>query len=190
MGIKFYIPKFDDEFKTFRREMNTFDAILNRRSIRQYKTTPVPDEYFEKLIKAAMYAPSAMNLQPWDFLIFNTPETIELCIQSVPHGENILKQSPSAILVCGDNNIEKNTDYIIQNCSAAVENILLQAYEMGLGTCWIAVYPLQDVISSLKKNFNLPGGIIPVALISIGFPAEEKTAEERYRKEKIHYNKW
>jgi nitroreductase len=170
--------------------LNTNEAILSRRSIRLYKDSPVPEPYFKEIIKAGMYAPSAMNLQPWDFIVFNTPETIRKCVESVAHGENILKQSPAAILVCGDNNIEQNIDYIVQNCSAAVQNILLQIHEMGLGACWIAVYPLTDVIKNLRIAFGLPEHVIPVALISLGFPAEEKTAEERYNIEKIHFNQW
>jgi nitroreductase len=170
--------------------LNTFEAILTRRSIRKYKDTPVPQESFDKILKAGMYAPSAMNLQPWDFLIFDTAESIQKCIASVTHGENILKQSPAAILVCGDNKTEQNVDYIIQNCSAAVQNMLLQIHEMGLGACWIAVYPLEEVIKNLRNTFSIPEHIIPVALISIGNPAEEVIAEERYKKDKIHFNKW
>lgn len=170
--------------------MNTFDAIINRRSIRLYKNLPVPGEMFEKIIKAGMYAPSAMNLQPWDFIIFNTPESVAKCAEAVKHGETILKQTPAAILVCGDNKTEQNIDYVIQNCSAAIQNMLLQIHEMELGACWIAVYPLEDVITNLRNTFGIPGHIIPVALISIGYPAEEKSAEDRYRKEKIHFNKW
>jgi nitroreductase len=170
--------------------LNTFEAILTRRSIRKYKDTPIPQEFFEKIIRAGMYAPSAMNLQPWDYIIFNTPESIQQCTVSVTHGENILKQSPAAILVCGDNKTEPNVDYVIQNCSAAIQNMLLQIHEMGLGACWIAVYPLQEVILKLRSTFGIPDHILPVALISIGYPAEEVTAEERYKKEKIHFNKW
>jgi nitroreductase len=170
--------------------LNTFDVIINRRSIRQYKNKPVSHEETEKILKAAMYAPSAMNLQPWDFIVCNTRETLDLCIKSVPHGEAILQQAPLAIFVCGDNKTEQNTDYIIQNCSAAVQNILLQAYEMGIGTCWIAVYPMEEVIRKIKENFNLPDHIIPVALVSLGYPAEEIETENRFREEKIHYNRW
>jgi nitroreductase len=173
-----------------RIKVKTSEAILTRRSIRLYKDTPVPDKYYEEIIKAGMYAPSAMNLQPWDFIIFNTPETIQKCTMAVKHGEAILKQTPAAILVCGDKNIEQNIDYIVQNCSAAVQNILLQIHESGLGACWIAVYPLTEVINNLRSAFDMPEHIIPIALISLGFPAEEKTAEERYRLEKIHVNKW
>ena len=170
--------------------MNTFDAILTRRSIRQYKNKPVPEEVLKKIIKAGMYAPSAMNLQPWDFMIFNTAETISKCIAAVQHGETILKQSPAAILVCGDKKTENNSDYIIQNCSAATQNILLQVHEMGLGACWIAVYPLVDVMTKLREEFKIPESIIPVALVTIGYPAEEKIAEERYAEQKIHFNQW
>jgi nitroreductase len=170
--------------------LNTFDTILTRRSIRLYKETPVPEAYFEKIIKAGMYAPSAMNLQPWDFIIMNTAESMKKCVSAVTHGESILRISPAAILVCGDNKLEQNLDYIIQNCSAAVQNILLQIHDMGLGACWIAVYPLAEIIKNLRDAFAIPQHIIPVALISVGYPAEEKSAEERYKTERIHFNKW
>jgi len=169
-------------------DLDTYNAILTRRSIRQYQAAPVPDEYFRIILKAGMYAPSAMNLQPWDFIIINKPESIARCIQAVPHGENIIRQAPAAILVCGNNKIESNTDYLVQNCSASIQNILLEIHELGLGACWIAVYPIAEVISNIRNAFNLPEEIIPVALITLGFPAEEKIAEDRYKEEKIHYN--
>lgn len=170
--------------------MKTTEAILTRRSIRQYENKSVPESYYEDILKAGMYAPSAMNLQPWEFIIADNPESVNKFIKSVPHSEKILKTAAGAILVCGNNKVEQNIDYLIQNCSACIQNMLLQAHESGLGACWIAVYPLNEVIESLRMNFNLPDYILPVALMSLGYPSEEVAAEERYIRDKIHFNTW
>lgn len=169
--------------------METLQAIINRRSIRKYKLLKIEEEKINALLKAAMYAPSAMNLQPWHFIVINSEELIAETIKSVPHAE-MLKQSGNAILVCGDSSIEKNESWLIQNCSAAVQNILLAAYDLGLGSCWIAVHGMNDIVKNLQKQFKLPAEIIPTALIALGYPDEEVKTEERFKIEKVHFNKW
>lgn len=169
--------------------METFHTIINRRSIRKYKFNKIEDEKINLLLKAAMYAPSAMNLQPWHFVVINSESVLNETVQSIPHAE-MIKQSGNAILVCGDSSLEKNESWLIQNCSAAVQNILLTAYDMQLGSCWIAVHGMPDVINNVVKQFNLPPNIIPIALIALGYPDEEVKIEDRLREEKIHYNNW
>ncbi len=169
--------------------METFQAIINRRSIRKYKSQKIHQEKILSVLKAAMYAPSAMNLQPWHFIIINSDEGIAETVKSVPHAE-MIKQSGNAILVCGDSSIEKNESWLIQNCSAAVQNILLAAYDLGLGSCWIAVHGMNDIVKNLQKQFKLPAEIIPIALIALGYPDEEVKIEERFKTEKVHFNKW
>lgn len=169
--------------------METFQTIINRRSIRKYKFVKVEEEKINLLLKAAMYAPSAMNLQPWHFIVINSEEVIQETVKSVPHAE-MIKQSGNAILICADSSLEKNESWLIQNCSAATQNILLAAYDLGLGSCWIAVHGMNDIIKNLKTQFKLPDEIIPVALVALGYPDEEVKTEERFKEEKIHYNNW
>jgi nitroreductase len=169
--------------------METFHTIINRRSIRKYKFKKIEDEKINLLLKAAMYAPSAMNLQPWHFVVINSERVLNETVKSIPHAE-MIKQSGNAILVCGDSSLEKNESWLIQNCSAAVQNILLTAYDMQLGSCWIAVHGMTDVVNNVMKQFNLPSNIIPIALIALGYPDEEVKAEDRFDKNKIHFNKW
>ncbi|MCX8104765.1 MAG: nitroreductase family protein [Ignavibacterium album] len=169
--------------------METFETIINRRSIRKYKSQKIHQEKILSVLKVAMYAPSAMNLQPWHFIIINSDEGIAETVKSVPHAE-MIKQSGNAILVCGDSSIEKNESWLIQNCSAAVQNILLAAYDLGLGSCWIAVHGMNDIVKNLQKQFKLPAEIIPIALIALGYPDEEVNIEERFKTEKVHFNKW
>ena len=169
--------------------MDVQEALLNRRSIRKYKDQKISKENIDKILKAAMYAPSAMNLQAWHFVVIDDRDILIETIKSIPYAE-MLKQSTAAILVCGDSLIEKNESWLLQNCSASIQNILLSAHGLGIGSCWIAIHGMDDVYKNVKAQFKLPENIVPVALISLGYPDEVVTAEERYKEEKIHYNNW
>ncbi|MCU0342493.1 MAG: nitroreductase family protein [Ignavibacterium sp.] len=164
-------------------------ALINRRSIRKYKDQKISKDDLNSVLKAAMYAPSAMNLQAWHFIVIDDKQVLIDTIGSIHYAE-MLKQAPAAILVCGDSAIEKNESWILQNCSAAIQNILLSAHGLGIGSCWIAIHGMDDVYKNIKNQFDLPENIIPVSLISLGYPEEKVTSEERFKEEKIHYNKW
>jgi nitroreductase len=169
--------------------MELIEALLSRRSIRKYSDKKIEKEKIDIILKAAMYAPSAMNYQPWEFIVMDDKKLFAEMLGIITHAE-MLKESTLAILVCGDLSKEKYEEYNAQNCSAATQNILLAAHDLGLGAVWIAAYPNKEVIQKIKKLLNLPENILPVSLISMGYPAEEKTAEERFIKEKIHFNGW
>lgn len=169
--------------------MEIQEALLNRRSIRKYKDQKISKDDLDCILKAAMYAPSAMNLQAWHFIIIENRNVLIETIKSIPYAE-MLRQSVAAILVCGDSLIEKNESWLLQNCSAAIQNILLSAHGLGLGSCWIAIHGMDEVYKNIKTQFGLPENIVPVSLISLGFPDETVTAEERFKQDKIHYNKW
>lgn len=169
--------------------MEVQEALLNRRSIRKYKDQKISNENIDKILKTAMYAPSAMNLQPWQFIVIDEKDVLIETINSIHYAE-MLRQSAAAILVCGDVGIEKNESWLLQNCSASIQNILLAAHGLGIGSCWISIHGMDDVYKKIKGQFKLPENIVPVSLISLGYPDETVTAEERFKKEKIHYNKW
>ncbi len=169
--------------------METIQALLTRRSIRKYKSQPVEKDKIEIILKSAMYAPSAMNLQAWHFIVIDDKNILADTIESIPHAE-LLRQTPNAILVCGDKIIEANESWVIQNCSAAIQNVLLGAHALGIGSCWIAIHGIDDVVKNVSKQFILPENVVPVALISLGYPDETVFAEDRFKQDKIHYNKW
>jgi nitroreductase len=177
------------KFKKFGVNMDFKEVVINRRSIRKYKNQNISDETINFILKAAMYAPSAMNLQAWHFIVIDLKEILVQTIKSIAHAE-LLKHADKAIIVCGDASLEKNESWMIQNCSASIQNILLASHDAGLGSCWIAIHGMDEVVKNVKVQFNLPEGIIPVALISLGYPDEVVNTEERFKKEKIHYNKW
>ena len=169
--------------------MEVIEALLDRRSIRKYKDQKISNENINKILKVAMYAPTAMNLQAWQFIVVDDKTLLTETVNSIPYAE-MLKQSAVAILVCGDSEIEKNESWLLQNCSAATQNILLAAHGLGIGSCWIAIHGINDVYKKIKNQFKLPDNIIPVSLISLGYPDEVVKTEERFKQDKIHYNKW
>jgi nitroreductase len=169
--------------------MEVIAAIHSRRSIRKYTEKKVSAEQVEMLINAAMSAPSAMNYQPWHFIVFNEDKSLNEIAAAIPHAE-MVKSAPLAILICGDTKLDSTIEYIVQDCSAAIQNMLLAAHSFGLGACWIAVYPIKDVMQNVRNYLRLPDNIIPVSLISIGYPAEELPVENRFNPERVRFNRW
>jgi|YelNatPaOPRAMG01_1025707.scaffolds.fasta_scaffold02943_5 nitroreductase len=169
--------------------MDTLEAIITRRSIRQYTAQKIPDDKLKRILQCAMFAPSAMNYQPWHFIVVEKKNKIEELQNIFPHAD-MLKQTTLLIIVCGDSELEKNIDYLVQDCSAATENALLSIHALGLGGVWLSVFPNKEIIAGLRKTFEIPENIIPISAISIGFPAEVKDAEDRFIPTRIHTNKW
>jgi nitroreductase len=169
--------------------MDTMDTILTRRSIRKYKKKTISDEILQKLLQAAFSAPSAGNQQPWHFVILDDRKILNV-IHTFHPSARMVTEADKAILVCGDLNLEKFKGYWMIDCAAAAENILLAAHSLGLGACWLGIYPREGRVAGMRKLLLLPTNIIPFALISLGYPAEIKAKEERYNKTRIHQNKW
>lgn len=169
--------------------METLRAIKTRRSIRKYRNKPVPKEFIGQLLEAAMYAPSARNYRSWQFLVIDDRMKLDDISELHPYAK-MMKQATLAILVCGDRSIEPEEGYNAVNCSAATQNILLAAHDLGLGSVWLGLYPRRRRMDDISAYFNLPEHIIPINLVCIGWPDEEKPVPERVEKEKVHYNGW
>jgi len=168
--------------------MDTFEALLNRRSIRQYTQQAVSDEIVQTLLKAAMYAPSASNGQPWHFVTIRDRSTLDAIPNFHPHAA-MVPQAQLAILVCGKVN-PAIPAYWLVDCAAATENLLLAAHASGLGAVWLGVAPRTDRMEGMRKLVPLPEGIEPFALIPIGYPAENKEQPDRFLPERIHNEHW
>lgn len=136
-----------------------------------------------------MDAPSVRNLQPWHFIVIDDRKVLDIIPKIHPYAEMVYK-APLAILICGDKKLEKTVEYIGIDCAAATQNILLAAHNSGLGVVWLGVYPRKERMSGLSGLFELPDDIIPISLVSIGYPNESKVAEDRFSRERIHKNKW
>jgi nitroreductase len=167
--------------------MDAMEAILSRRSIRKYVKKPVPEALVNELLDAAMSAPSGHHQRPWHFVVVTDHGVLD----EVPRYHNWSKMLPEAalgILVCGD--VANSDEFWVQDCSAATQNLLLAAHARGLGAVWLGIYPKPDLTPKTAKLFGLPENIVPLSLVSIGYPGEEKPRESHYDPARIHYNHW
>jgi nitroreductase len=169
--------------------MDALTAILSRRSIRRYTDKKVSDEVIKSLLEAAMAAPSANGKSPWQFLVVTERAKLD-AVPSVHPYSKMLFEAPLAILVCGDMSAESNIGYLAIDCSAAVENILVAANSLGLGGVWLGVYPRDKRIRAMQTLFKVPEKFIPLALISLGYPAEQKPPSARFDEARVHHNIW
>ncbi|OGV33419.1 MAG: NADH dehydrogenase [Lentisphaerae bacterium GWF2_45_14] len=167
------------------------DFIFRRRSIRQYREKEIASSIIKELLEAGMSAPSAMAKDPWHFIVIRNKETLKLVAAVLPNGK-MLEKSDAGFVICGDISKAHGNElsYMLQDCSAAIENILLAAPALGLGACWLGVHPRQERIDGIRKIFGLPDNIIPVAAIALGYPDEEKAPSSRYAEASVHYEKW
>jgi nitroreductase len=165
--------------------------IFGRRSVRVYSPGEISDAAVTHLLEAAMAAPSAMAKDPWRFVVVRNPQTLARMSAALPGGQ-MLASATLAIAVCGDLEaaFERHIGYLVQDCSASIENLLLCAHTLGLGACWVGVYPGEDSARKLRELLSLPGGVVPVAVISLGLPGEHLEPRTRYQAEHVHFEKW
>jgi nitroreductase len=169
--------------------MDCMDALMSRRSIRNYTAEPVTDEQIETLLRAAMAAPSAGNQQSWRFVVVTEATQRELLSQATPYSAMIAR-APVAIVVCGDTRAEKHLGYWVQDCSAAIENLLLAAHAIGLGAVWIGVHPIAERAQNVRVACEIPEGVEPMSMIALGNPVENKPPSERYEPAHVHRERW
>lgn len=169
--------------------MDAYECIVTRRSIRQFADRPVPAEMVEKLLRAAMTAPSAGNQQPWEFIVLTDRALLDEMPSIHPYCQ-MIRQAPVAVLVCGNATREKYPGYWPQDCSAATMNLLLAAHALGLGAVWTGIYPREERIRPFREKFALPEHVVPLALIPIGWPAESPPQPDRFAPERVHHNRW
>jgi len=165
------------------------DVIRCRRSVRKYTGEAVSRDVLEELLRAGMQAPSARNLQPWEFILVTDRETLERVPEFHPYS-SMVPCAGAAILVCGDTSRQDNPGYIAQDCAAVTQNILLEAVAQGLGAVWLGVCPKLERINGMRLLFKLPDHVLPVSLVSIGVPAENPGPEDRFQSSRIHLNSW
>ncbi len=168
-----------------------FQFLLGRRSIRVYAPGDVAEADITRLLQAAMAAPSAVAKDPWRFVVVRNKETLSAIAAALPNG-GMLAAAPLGIIVCGDLDAahDRQLSYLLQDCSASVENLLLCAHALGLGACWLGVHPREDRVRKLKEILALPPSVIPVAGIAIGRPGETKEPRTRFNPACVHWERW
>lgn len=169
--------------------MDTLEAICTRRSVRQYRHQPVADDVLQRLLEAAMAAPSARNAQPWHFVVLTERALLDRIARANPNAE-MASRAPAAILVCADLNLELSPGYWVVDCAAATENLLLAAHALGLGAVWTGVYPRQERMAGFQQLLQLPERVQPHSLVVLGYPADRLATVNRFRPDRIHRNSW
>jgi nitroreductase len=169
--------------------MEVLEAIFTRRSVRKFTGQPISEEGLKTVIKAGFCAPSAHNNQPWHFVIVREKDTLESISKSHPYAK-MLPQAGCGIIVCGDKEKQGMTGLLVEDCSAAIQNMLLAAHGLGLGAVWCGLYPVPQLTKPVIELVNLPSTIIPVGMVVIGHKAEEKESIDRYDDSKVHIEQW
>jgi len=167
------------------------DFVFARRSVRAYRDQPVPEARVRDLLEAAMAAPSAVCKDPWHFVVLREQRTRQLVAECLPNGK-MLGQAPLGFVICGDTQAAHDGElsYLLQDCSAAVENLLLAAAALGLGACWLGVHPRADRIRNVSEILNLPDHILPIAAVAMGWPTQAPSPRTRFREEAVHNECW
>ena len=167
--------------------MELKEALLKRRSVRKFTDERVSDEQIDELLHAAMSGPSACNRTPWEFYVIRDSEKLD----EVKKASLFARFNSSLVIVVAGNMSRALpapiTEYWIQDCSAAIENILLRAVDLGLGTVWCGVYPHKRVGDNLHGVLELPEDIIPLGIVHVGYPAETPEPRDQYDPERVHF---
>ena len=171
---------------------DALEVIMTRTSIRKFTDEKVKPCCVEKMLRAAMAAPTAVNRQPWHFVVVDDKDVLNELAGQGRRGD-MLRNAPLAIVVCGDMTkaLEgKGQEFWIQDTSAATENLLLAAHAMGLGAVWTAAWPMEERYQQIQKVLGLPETVIPLCTVIIGRPAEDSTPKDKWKPENISYNKY
>lgn len=169
--------------------MELNEVMLKRRSIRKYLDKPVEEALVDVLLHAAMSGPSACNMKPWDFYVVTDPDKLAT-LRKATRFTNIA--APLAIVVCGTLTRAlpmQLASYWIQDCSAATENILLCATDLGLGSLWCGIHPQKKAETYVREALGLTEKQIPLNIIYLGYPAENPEPRDQYNANRVHYIK-
>lgn len=178
----------------------TLDTIFARKSVRTYTEQAVSPEQVETLLKAAMAAPSGINLQPWRFIVVTDDATKTKLAGS---RNNMISAAPVVIVVCGETTwthkpwgqpdapdvTEPNRNWTA-DCAAATENLLLAAEAIGLGAVWTACYPYEERMATTIETLGIPENVLPYCIVPVGYPGGDETPKDKWKPENIHYEKW
>lgn len=169
------------------------EMIMTRTSVRSYDSTrTVSAEQVDTLMRAAMAAPTAMNKQPWQFVVIDDRTVLDTIAARFPN-ISMAAGASVAVAVCGDMSLAIEGDgqpYWIQDCSAATENLLLAAHAMGLGAVWCGIYPIEERVKDMSSLLKLPENVIPLALVPVGYPSGNPQPKDKFNAGRVHENQF
>lgn len=160
-------------------------SIFQRVSIRKYQDKPVEQEKIEQMLRAAMAAPSACNQQPWEYYVVTDKAKMEALSGTSPYA-GCAKKAPLAIVPCFRKELIA-PEYVNIDMSASVENLLLEATELGLGAVWLGIAPVPERMAAVEKVLDIPEHLSAFAIVACGYPAEEKKQQDRFEEARVHY---
>lgn len=176
--------------------------IHQRKSVRTYSDKKIPDATVTELLKAAMAAPTGMNVQPWHFVVLTDTSQYDR-IFAGNFNMRMFKESSVVIVLCADTTVTRpphgNPDAPAvttpnsiwrDDMGACTENLLLAVEAYGLGACWTACYPFPDRMNSIKQTLNLPPNVVPYSVVPIGYPRLDEKPKDKWKPEKVHYGRW
>lgn len=165
--------------------------LFARRSVRKYQDKPIPEALLRDVLEAAMAAPSANEKDPWEILVVQKPDVLANIAAGLPYGK-MLVGAPVGFVICGDlRRVNgQHLSYLLQDCSACIENLLLALAMLGLGGVWLGVHPREDRIAHLKNLFQLPEPVIPLGVVAAGYPAETHAPRTRFTEARVHREQW
>src|SRR5690606_5414877 len=169
--------------------MDVIEAINTRRSVRKFTGEVISDEELKVILKAGFQAPSAHNLHPRDFVVIRDKEVIKKLTEFHPYAK-MLPNAGCGIVVCGDSEKQKEIGFLVEDCSASIQNMLLAAHGLGLGAVWCGIYSVEHLVKSTSELLNLPEKVIPIGLVVVGKKAVESQPIDRYDESKVHYDRW
>lgn len=163
------------------------DLMQSRRSIREFTDDEVSDEQVDAMLKAAMAAPSAQDLEPWHFVVVRKRKLLDE-LAEVHKYAYMLEKAPLAIVVCGDPKISEK--HWVEDTCAATQNLLLAATALGLGGVWISLYPKKKHQKSVRELLDIPEHTGVLCVLAMGHPAEKKKARTKYDADRVHLDEW
>ncbi len=172
-----------------RRDLLNF--IFNRRSIRAYAPGEIPEADVQLLLEAAMAAPSAVAKDPWRFVVVRDRAMREQLAAELPNGK-MLPEAALGVVIAGDLEAahDRQLGYLLQDCAAAIENLLLAAHALGYGACWLGVYPRENRVRHVRQVLGFPASILPVSIVALGHPGERKSGRTRFNPEFVRWERW
>ncbi len=173
--------------------MDAINAIMSRVSTRNFTDEPIKDEELKIILDAAMAGPSATNARPFSFIVVRDKEMLEKMADANMKYSEPLRKATLGILVCGD--LERAyasaPEFWVVDGSIAAQNMILAAHAIGIGSCWLGTWPVEERVNNHIKLFDLPENIIPHSLIAFGYPkGEMKIQKDRYEEDRVHFEKW
>ncbi|MBL8968050.1 MAG: nitroreductase family protein [Spirochaetaceae bacterium] len=171
--------------------MDFFETVHQRASVRNFSPCEIHEAQWEAMLRAAMAAPSAVNRQPWDFVLVRDREVLTRLAETLPYAR-MTAEAAGAVLVCAtpERAYDGSTEFAVIDASLACQNLLLAATALGLGAVWTAVYPEKEREAAVRAILGVPEAVIPLALVPIGKPFGPVAAKDKFRRESIHEGSW